>query len=323
VARFVKSALIGAAVAFLIAAVLKYGGQLAGRIEHVRVANLVAAAVLCLGYRVVNAYGWVFVLRALGHRMGAVEGVRIWLLSETFRWLPGSVWGIVSRVAQANAAGVPALAASLTPPIELVLTIVSWVLVAAAGLGFSGAAAMLASHLSVAWIVGGLALCLAVVGAALALIRLQPDGRLATKVRSLTASMVKLRAAGASLGWLGVTLVFFTVLGVVNGAGFLLVLAATSDVHPGLLASAGVNAAGWLLGFFAFFAPSGLGVREGGTTAMLAPLMPLDAAVAGGLLWRAVQVAVELVCLLACVAPRALAWLRPAPVPTEGCEKVV
>jgi hypothetical protein len=43
---------------------------------------------------------------------------------------------------------------------------------------------------------------------------------------------------------------------------------------------------------------------------MLAPLMPLDAAIVGALLWRLIQILVELVCLAACVAPAASSALR-------------
>jgi uncharacterized membrane protein YbhN (UPF0104 family) len=106
------------------------------------------------------------------------------------------------------------------------------------------------------------------------------------------------------------TLAYFTALCVLNGAAFLAVLRAVGDASPGLVAATGVNAAGWLVGFFAFFAPAGLGVREGGMAAMLAPLMPVDAAIVGVLLWRLVQLLVEAACLGACFAPAALSAAR-------------
>jgi uncharacterized membrane protein YbhN (UPF0104 family) len=106
------------------------------------------------------------------------------------------------------------------------------------------------------------------------------------------------------------TFAFFTALCFLNGVAFLVVLEATCDTPPSLLATIGINAAGWLLGFFAFFAPAGLGVREGGMAAMLAPLMPVDAAVVGVLLWRLIQVVVELLCLAACLVPNAVQALR-------------
>ena len=91
-----------------------YRHVLAGRLQLVRFEWLVVAAVLGSLYRVVNAYGWVLVLRSLGQPMRAAAGVRLWLVSETMRWLPGGVWGLFSRVAQARAAGIPAAAASLS-----------------------------------------------------------------------------------------------------------------------------------------------------------------------------------------------------------------
>jgi uncharacterized membrane protein YbhN (UPF0104 family) len=101
-----------------------------------------------------------------------------------------------------------------------------------------------------------------------------------------------------------VTFAFMVALCFLQGAAFMAVLRATSDATPTFLAAACVNAAGWLVGFFAFFAPTGIGVREGGMAAMLAPLMPGDAAIVAVLLWRVVQVGVELLCLAGCYAPR-------------------
>jgi uncharacterized membrane protein YbhN (UPF0104 family) len=102
----------------------------------------------------------------------------------------------------------------------------------------------------------------------------------------------------------------FVVLCVLNGGAFLAVLRAVTDAPPDPLATVGINAAGWLLGFFAFFAPAGLGVREGGMAAMLAPFMPVDAAFVGVVLWRLVQVITEFVCLGACFTPTAIAAVR-------------
>jgi uncharacterized membrane protein YbhN (UPF0104 family) len=107
------------------------------------------------------------------------------------------------------------------------------------------------------------------------------------------------------------TLVLFTALCLLNGAAFFAVLRSVCDVPPPLLAAVGINAAGWLMGFFAFFAPAGLGVREGGMAGMLAPLMPIDAAVVGVLLWRLLQVLVELLCLAACLRRRAGVPVQP------------
>jgi MFS family permease len=293
-------------VASILAALRGYGEGLVGRLEHVDIARILVALGLFLVYRVVNAYGWVLVLRSLGHPLRASTGVRIWLVSESLRWLPGSVWGMISRVSQASAAGVPALAASLSVPLELMLTIAAWSMAALLGLGASGTLGPLLTRVPAFWIVAVLLVGLAFVGAIFAIARWLPAARVAKKLRGLQASLEQLRRSSPRAGWLAATFVFYVALTLFNGAIFMNLLSATCDTYPGLLASTGINAAGWLVGFFAFFAPSGLGVREGTSTALLTPLMPLDAVVVAVVSWRVIQVVVELLCLAASLAPTVL-----------------
>jgi hypothetical protein len=317
VARLLKVTLAAAVVVSILVALRGYRGQMLGRVEHVGVARIAVALGMCLVYRVVNAYGWVLVLRSLGHSMRAWPGVRIWLVSESLRWLPGSVWGMLSRVTQASAAGVPALAASVSVPLELSLTITAWTIAAVVGFGASGTLGAWVSFVPTLWVAAVVLGGFAMAGAVLVLARWTPTGgRIATKLHSMLGSLRQLRRSPPSASGLAVALLFFLALTFFNGAAFMTVLAATSGTHPGLIASTGINAAGWLLGFFAFFAPSGLGVREATTTTLLAPLMPLDAAVVGVLLWRAIQVVVELVCLAGLFAPGALSSARRLLVPS-------
>jgi glycosyltransferase 2 family protein len=322
--RLLKLVVAGVVLASILAALRNNGEDLLGRLEHVSVARILVALGMCAVYRVVNAYGWVLVLRALGYRIRSWVGVRIWLVSESLRWLPGSVWGLVSRVSEAGAEGVPTLTASLSAPLELTLTIAAWSVVALVGFGASGTLGVLASRVPTLYIAGALLGGLATLGAALALAQWAPTGRFARKLHGLLASLHQLRRLPLHVGWLGATLAFYVALAFFNGVTFMVVLSASSDLHPGLLASSGINAAGWLLGFFAFFAPSGLGVREATTTALLAPLMPRDAAVVGALLWRVIQIVVELVCLAASYAPALLFSVRRSlGAPGRECEKGV
>jgi glycosyltransferase 2 family protein len=269
---------------------------------------------LCVVYRLLNAYGWVLVLRSLGQPLGqpirAAAAVRLVLITETLRWLPGSVWGLISRAAQAKAAGVTAVRASLSLPLELLSSIAAWGFTACVGVGLSGAASTWLARLPAASVaVCALALALTI-GVAFALTRWRPSAGISKKMHGLHESLVLLRASPPQASWMTITVTYLTALCFLNGAAFLAVLKATYDSPPTFLATVGVNAVGWLLGFFAFFAPAGLGVREGGMAAMLAPLMPIDAAIVAVLLWRLIQIAVELSCLAACFVPNAASAVR-------------
>jgi hypothetical protein len=298
-----KVVLAAAIVTSVVSALGGYRQVLVGRLEHVDVFWLVVAFAVSPVLRAVNAYGWALVLRSLGQPIHGLLAVRVWLVSETMRWLPGSVWSFLSRVAQAKSAGVPAATASLSLPLELLLTIGAWASTAAIGIGFSGAAREWLDRLPVAAIVGfALALALTI-AAALALSRWLPSTRVAKKVRGLEESLRALRTARPKIAPLVAAFILFFALCFFNGAAFLAVLRSTTDSPPGLLAVTGINAAGWLIGFFAFFAPAGLAVREGAMTAMLAPLVPLDAALVAVVLWRVIQIVAEVLCLGVCLIP--------------------
>jgi hypothetical protein len=313
------NALVTLAVVASVARALRgYGRALEGRLEHVQLGWLGAAVVMCVVYRAINAYGWVLVLRSLGATMPAARGVRLWLVSEALRWLPGSVWSMFSRVARARDAGVPAVTASLSVPLELLLCVASWALTACAGVALSGAAQAWLSQVHASWAVAVAAALALAVGAPFAVARWLPSSRVSKKLRGLQEALRELRASRPRVSLLLLATALFTALCVFNGATFLAVLRATCESPPGLLATVGVNAVGWLVGFFAFFAPAGLGVREGGMVAMLAPMMPFDAVVVGVLLWRLVQIAAEMVCLGACLVSGTCSTDRPAEsVPAE------
>jgi hypothetical protein len=305
-----KGLVVAGVLASVGVALKGYRHSLEGRVEQLHFGWLAVAGGAALLYRVVNAYGWVLVLRSLGAKMPATTGVRIWLVSETLRWLPGSVWSLFSRVVRAKAAGVPPVTASISLPLELFLAIASWTIAACVGVGLSGAAATWLSRLPAFWIAvvaGGLALA---VCAAFVTARLIPSSKISRKLHGLESSLEALRASRPNVSLLVGTTVFLTALCFLNGAAFLAVLRATCDSPPGWLAVVGINAIGWLVGFFAFFAPAGLGVREGGMAAMLSPLMPVDAALVGVLVWRLIQILVELLCLAGCFLPAALSALR-------------
>ena len=63
-------------------------------------------------------------------------------------------------------------------------------------------------------------------------------------------------------------------------------------VSPSL--AVGVNAVGWLIGFFAIGVPGGIGVREAGSALLLTPNLLWGEALLAAVLWRAVQMGAEL-----------------------------
>jgi uncharacterized membrane protein YbhN (UPF0104 family) len=309
-ARLVRVALAIAVLAIVVRALARYRTALEGRVEHLDLSWIALAFVFSVIYRLACGYGWVLVLRSLGQRVPAGPAVRMWLVTETLRWLPGGLWGIFSRAAQAGSVGVAAAAASLSVPLELLLTIAAWGTTALAAMVVSGTAGMLLDRLPTFWVAVCAGALVATILLAFGLARWRPSAGVGRKVRGLQESLEQLREARPRLAWVAATFAFLVALCFFQGVAFAAVLRATSETVPSFLALTGVNAAGWLIGFFAFFAPTGIGIREGSMTAMLGPLMPIDAAILATVVWRLVQIGVELACVAGCFAPRVVAAAR-------------
>jgi hypothetical protein len=317
--RFVKMALAVGVAWSVVHALRGYRAPLEGRLAHVHVGWLLAAGAIAAGHRVFSACAWVLVVRSLGHRLEMRKGLRLWFGTETLRWLPGGVWGLFARAARATGEGVPALAASLSMPLELLLSVVAWTVTALACLGLSGTTGVWLAKLPTSWLIASVFALLLTVATALVLARWRPSAAIGRKLQGLSKSLGLLREARPRVPALFMALALFVVLCAAHGVAFLAVLKAVDDSPPGALAVVGINAVGWLVGFFAFFAPTGIGVREATLTAMLAPFVPVDAAIVASFLWRLVQLAVELVCLagfLACGL--ALAPVRDGETPEES-----
>ena len=263
----------------------------------------VASVVLCL-YRVVNASVWGAVLNGLGASVSFRAATRVWLTTEALRWLPGGIWGFCSRVKESQRLGMTKSLAGLSLSVELILTIMAWGLAMTLGLLLSGLLSQVITAIPF-WVlslsvVAGVALLACVWRFRQSLLNLPMVRRL---------SVVN----ECQICWhsLGLALLAYTALCVVNGLAFYLLLGAfpQGSLSVSLFAAIGINAAGWLAGFFAIGAPGGLGAREAALAGLLVPFMSLDVALLCVAAWRLLQMVVEAVTLLVVATVR-----KPNPV---------
>ncbi|WP_261345923.1 lysylphosphatidylglycerol synthase transmembrane domain-containing protein [Tautonia rosea] len=278
---------------------------------------LVVALSLTVVYRIANAAAWGLILRSLGHDLPFPHASRIWLLSEACRWLPGGVWNLGSRAALASRAGLPVRVTGASLGLELLLTVASWCFLALIGLTLHcesfGTLWMNLDGGKSLWI-GGIVLA---GGLGMAVTMRSVPG-LHAKVRSAFVRLLSAIRLQPSSGPMGVAFVSYTLLGGINGLAFFIVIEA---VAPGsdlpLLAAIGVNAAAWLIGFFAVFAPGGLLVREGTAAALLVFWLPVELGLLAAAAWRLVQIASELLCL----APLTLRFSQGSPSPAVALSR--
>ena len=307
--RLIKIVVVLAIVASLTWAGVTHGEEYLSQLKRLQWSTLVAGLTICCLYRLCNAHGWWFVLRAVRQRLPAATALRVWLSSEACRWLPGSVWNFGSRALLGARAGVAPVPAAASLALELGLTLAAWVIVAGVCFPLCGADVIAKGNLltprfqSPAIVLS--VFLITVVGGYVAwrVARRCAPGKFARATELLS----KLRQAKPEPTRCLVAFGYYGLMVVFSGVGlFCLIHLMNRDVDIPVAAVVGANALAWLVGFFAVVAPGGLVIREGSLAVVLAVWMPLEQAVAVAVVWRVLQIGAELVCVLIVFAPAAV-----------------
>ena len=244
---------------------------------------------LLAGYFVSAALWGLMVVDLGGPRLPLFQAVRLFMVANLGRYLPGKVWQIAGLAVLARKRGVPAAtatgAAVLGQGVSLVAATLVGLVALAAGpeevrtLGLTGAA------------VAGLAVVIGL---------LPPVFRRVVTLWFRLARQEQPRELGSghALAWL----VLFTANWVLYAFSFWIL--AASFGHTGdILPVASAFAAAYVLGYLMIFAPAGVGVREASLVAFLTPYMgagPAGVLAVAARVWTTV---VELV-------PAGLFWMR-------------
>jgi uncharacterized membrane protein YbhN (UPF0104 family) len=249
----------------------------------------VSCALLFAGYAV-SAAIWGRMVRDLGGpRLGIAESVRLFMIANVGRYVPGKVWQIAGLAALARGRGVSATVATGAAILGQGIALVAATIV---GLG-----AVLAGPPELAeW--GRVAAGFGVAAVAVGLF--PPVFRTVSALWFRLASAVppeELRSRHA-LVWL----VLYGLNWVLYALAFW-VLARSVGVTAPPVPVASAFAAAWVLGWIMIFAPAGIGVREGFMVALLTPHMGPGPAGALAVLSRVWATAVELI-------PAAVFWGR-------------
>jgi len=261
------------------------------------------ALVTC--YRLLNANGWAMVIRTLGGQLNGAVAMRIWLRTEACRWLPGSLWNLGSRAVVAGQAGVPKSIATASVLLELLLTITAWLVACLLGLAVYGMGTTeLLSHLRLDILAITALIGLGIVTAASSWLRFTTAGR--NKFARLRETLVAIQTLRPSVRGAATVATYYTVLCILNGLALACIIwAFQPEIMPPLLAVVGINALAWLVGFFAIFAPGGVVIREGCIAGLLLPWLPDTTAISVAVVWRLLQIGVEVLCLAATYFPAA------------------
>ena len=247
---------------------------------------------------------WVVLVRALGSELSYTEGIRIWMITNLGRYVPGKIWqlsGLAVYMRQRSQAGGVALVAALVFQVLVLAT--------GAGLGLAVVGAWLAHgrlFVSVA------AIGLSIVGLG---VLLRPDviQRLAAWVSVRVGEVVPPKA---ELGR-GVLLrgsASLVLCWAMYGFGLWCLWRGVGAIGgPDPLLWTGMFAAAYVVGYLALFAPGGIIVREGVLVALL-----VEVAVVSGPTAAGVAIAARLLAVTSELVGVGVAWGLPWSRPVSG-----
>ncbi|WP_062299102.1 lysylphosphatidylglycerol synthase domain-containing protein [Demequina maris] len=256
--RALRWGFLAVAVGLLGWAVVSNWDQVSAALRELTWGAIAGSLVACMVALGVNAMSWRAVMRAIGLDTTVAEAMRVFLLSQVGKYVPGSVWPVIAQAEFARDHGVSRPRAMTGSIVAMVVGVVTSAVVGAVGLVLAVPDALAAYW----WVL--------VVAAALAALLVPPVlARIVTLAfrvtrRTEAPAHVGGRALLASAAW-------STLMWVVLGVHAWLLL---RELAPGagLAVATGAFAFAWLVGFLVVVAPAGAGAREAALVLALAPV---------------------------------------------------
>src|SRR4051812_5628888 len=299
---------LGVMTGFLVYSVGDSWREAEDAVRSANPADLGLALLAIAAYYLAFVIGWQMILRAQGIRLPYRDTVRAEMLSMLAKYVPGGVWTPAARVVAVRRLGItdtPLVLGSIA--LEAGLSAVAGVLVFLLSLP-----TVSSSDAPVWW--------LAAFAAAIAVLLHPRIFRPAFEMlaRRLGGGTVPVLRPMQVLG----LLVYYACTWLLAGVGLYFIVSSVGDVPVSAIPYlGGASAAGAIVAVLAVFAPSGLGVREGATYALLLPVVSGPVALGAVVLNRLAITVVEAV-LFVCAGARGPRPLpdaeEPAPEPTTA-----
>lgn len=235
---------------------------------HVNVVLLIISFCMLVLHFVFYSKSWQKIMYALGAPITFTQS--IWMIATTQigKYLPGKVWYMVGRVYVGKKASIEGKSLALSMVLETGLLHVT------GGIVFL-LTTLIAGNYKISWLIISILLI------SLAIIMLHPRilGRVANFfLKILRKPQVQLTLTYGQIIQISV---YFFGLWISQVIGFYLLVSAIYPIPPFyILNLASAYTLAWITGSVAFFAPGGLGVREGVMTLLLSPILPVPLAIA-------------------------------------------
>lgn len=212
-----------------------------------------------IGYLYLRSLSWFLIINSIASKLSLRDGLRIWFLGESTRFLPLKAWPFASRVYLAYKKNVPKSKTLVSLSLEVGLLLVVTFLISIPSIKFSSQQIIFSSnHL----IVLSLILLLVIISALF----------LKRKIVYFTSQLYKFPKKIINWKFL-LAIVFQIVAWLMFGSGTYFLIANFSHADPWVLISAVIFA--WLIGYLSFITPTGLGAREGALIVLLSPFLTI------------------------------------------------
>ncbi len=234
-----------------------------------------------------SAYGWTLVLRMLDVKIALKKGLSIFLLSIFGRYIPGGIWSALGRMYLCKGEGIPNSRSGMSILLEQAYPVVSACIV------FLLSLLLWNSTDSLTKIVPLLILL------PLLILFLHPWPFL--KIANPILSLLGKGQIHMSLTYFNMLKLtgFYMIYWIVAGGGFYFFISSFHPMEFHLVpVLSGIFAISFAIGYVAFLAPAGLGVREGSLIFLLSFFMPTSVAVGVAILSRLWIIGVELLILI-------------------------
>ena len=259
--RLLEVAVLAASTIYIWRMLAQGWGAVASHLGQVNWWVLAVALICFFAYFACRVLAWGMIIGGLGYNLGAGATARIWLISELGRYVPGSVWSFVGRVYLAEQKGVPKRVTSTGLIAEMY-----WLLGSATLFGVPFL--LLLPYANLYWLRWLLLLTPAL------LVVLSP--KFFHWALRLLAKMTKSTLVAhtfAEVHLLRILAVFTLGWALYGFASYLVLQAFLPFGALNWIWLSSMFILSWLVGYLSFVTPMGLGVREGITVGLLAPLL--------------------------------------------------
>ncbi len=269
--RWVNAAFAVVAVTLLVVAVWGQREEFLEAAARLSWQTLLGAFLLGCVALCFNAAAWSAAMRGVGAPLPVAWAARVFFVSQIGKYVPGSVWPVVTQVEMTRRRGISRSASSTGSLVAMAVGVVTSACVAAAILVTATPDGARTYWYLLALIpVGLVVLSPPVLSRVLGLVA-------RVTRRSYTAPTISWRGLAGAVAW---SLAMWCAFGA-HAWLILRGLAATSgEAAPGIVLSTGAFAFAWLVGFLVFLAPAGVGAREAALVlAFAGTVEPADALV--------------------------------------------